>query len=221
MNNPKAIERTKDRIKVMQHFADGGVVEYRKYTSDNSGTWSRGRGFDWDWLNYQYRIAQSPIANGHNTHQLTEDQVEVDKGWRLLESLQIKSDTNRSALSIDVFQAWNNVSKCWSDHCPPLGSAAGGTYRTRLSVEEMAKYDKPVKTKVPLTSADFTPGTVIRHKAWGKHTWTMVTFAGASRIRYTLSEGAREELAYKILMESEYSYSTDGGKTWNPCYKEI
>ena len=150
----------KDKIKVMQHFAEGGKIEYRR--SDLS-PWRQIDNPDWDWQNYNYRIRQSPIAAGHNPPNLTEDQVECDKDWRLLQEHGIKP-----------------------------------------------------KTKQPLSAADFPPGTVVCRADTMMIGWFLVLYVGG----LSISIQSQSTLLYTDLL-AQWQYSTDQGKTWLPCYKEV
>ena len=47
-----------DKIKVMQHFADGGKIEFRRLNSPEWGLWGLTEDPMWDWSNYNYRIKQ-------------------------------------------------------------------------------------------------------------------------------------------------------------------
>ena len=46
-----------EQIKVMQHFADGGEVEWAFKDGDK---WHDGDGPVWDWVTYDYRIKEKP-----------------------------------------------------------------------------------------------------------------------------------------------------------------
>ena len=80
------------------------------------------------------------------------------------------------------------------------------------------------KTKQPLTAADFPPGTVIRWKTQDKRSWTSIVAVTPHEIRLgngnTISYSASLSI-HSILDENNLEYSTDQGKTWLPCYKEI
>lgn len=45
----------KEMIKIMQHFADGGEVEY---SNRESNIWSRASTPVWDWTEFNYRIKE-------------------------------------------------------------------------------------------------------------------------------------------------------------------
>ena len=49
----------KEMIKVMEHFANGGEVEF-KHKKDDDTNW-RLSCPNWDWVNYRYRIKQPKI----------------------------------------------------------------------------------------------------------------------------------------------------------------
>lgn len=205
----------KDKIKVMQHFAEGGKVEC-SYLRLNA--WEFADAPCWDWATFDYRIHQSPIAAGHNPHNLTEDQVECDKGWRLLQEHEIKSSisTRRNELPPNVLQMWLPEDEKWDLEFRPGGNDRSCTYRTLLYPADLAKYDiQPTKTKQPLTAADFPPGTVIRCS--GIVNWAMVLVTSPSYI----SVSFEYQTSYERLMVGQWQYSTDQGKTWLPCYKEV
>ncbi len=84
----------------------------------------------------------SPIAPGHNPDKLTEEQVGVKDGWRLLEWEEIKSISVESKKK--GLEFWGIMSLTWKR---PDGGPANNdsTYRTRLSREELAALDKPKK----------------------------------------------------------------------------
>ena len=209
----------KDKIKVMQHFAEGGKVEYRRQMDSE---WQSVDKPCWDWSIVQYRI-QSPITAGHNPHNLTEDQVECDKGWRLLEEHEIKSDvsTRRNELPPNVLQMWLPEDERWDLEFRPGGNDRSCTYRTLLYPADLAKYDIKPKTKQPLTAADFPPGTLLRcHKEFPNIPW----------IQYALNENGiivwwpnevTKHWTWNTLTILYLERSLDQGKTWLPCYKEV
>ena len=71
------------------------------------------------------------------------------------------------------------------------------------------------KTKQPLTDADFPPGTVVRCS--GIAYWAMVLLASPKYI----SVSFEDQISYEKLIGAQWRYSTDQGKTWLPCYKEV
>ena len=71
---------------------------------------------------------------------------------------------------------------------------------------------QPPKTKQPLTAADFPPGTAIRDQSG---IWQLITACTKDNLR------AADWITPEKLMEYKFEYSTDQGKTWLPCYKEV
>ena len=200
-----------EQIAVMTHFANDGKVEY--YNKIEKGVWILVSNPSWNWDIYDYRIHQSPIAAGHNPDKLTEEQVQVVGGWRLLNTEEVKK---RNLPPPNAIQLWLQADYSWDNRGQYQGNEPDNTYRTKLTPAELSTYNIQPK---PLSAEDFPPGTVIRHKDWNKDTYTMVTFAGAEKIRYSTSENGRSEITYSSLVDSGYLRSTDGGKTWKPCHK--
>jgi len=75
---------------------------------------------------------------------------------------------------------------------------------------------QPTKTKQPLTAADFPPGTVVRWADASTIAWFLVLYVGG----LSISVQSRSTLLYTDLL-AQWQYSTDQGKTWLPCYKEV
>jgi hypothetical protein len=76
----------------------------------------------------------TPTATGHNPDNLTEEQVGVKDGWRLLDLDEIKSRKQR------VAEAWNPALLMWYPEYN--GSSRNITYRTKFSRSELAALDK-------------------------------------------------------------------------------
>ena len=74
------------------------------------------------------------------------------------------------------------------------------------------------KTKQPLTAADFPPGTVIREKAC-PNDWRQVNHV--TETSYWAFPWTTAQHFDSPTMMVHYEYSTDQGKTWLPCYKEV
>ena len=72
------------------------------------------------------------------------------------------------------------------------------------------------KTKQPLTAADFPPGTVVCRADTMMIGWFLVLYVGG----LSISIQSRSTLLYTDLL-AQWQYSTDQGKTWLPCYKEV
>jgi len=77
---------------------------------------------------------------------------------------------------------------------------------------------QPTKTKQPLTAADFPPGTVIRDKTCS-NAWRQVNLV--SENSYWAFPWTYPQHFDSATMMDNYEYSTDQGKTWLPCYKEV
>jgi len=218
------MKTTQEKIEVMQAAARGETIEFRPRGGPILNTWADAKeNPNWDWHNLDYRVKPAPaskIASGHNPLNFTEEVVEVDMGWRLLDADEIKprkrsiEDTNL----IEKFTPLYGWEQRWHGNLP------GFTYRTKLTREQLAKYDLPsriVKKRVPCTAADFPPGTILRHESWRPTTWTAVIFVGAEKIRYCTNEHGQGERSYVSMVDTEFSRSLDGGKTWLACYRLI
>lgn len=105
------------KINVMNAALAGRKIEFKLHSSTD---WQFAPVPYWDWLRYDYRIAPT-IAAGHNPDQLTEEQVEVDKGWRLLapEEIQERPVTADIQMWVDIWTTFH-----------ANGSIKAYTYRT-------------------------------------------------------------------------------------------
>jgi len=112
---------------------DGRLLSYRESKYDIISPWT------------------SPIAPGHNPGKLTEEQVGVKDGWRLLDEDEI----------LGPYKGIERVGHvdCWTGQWEPgnRGICKGSTYRTRLSREELAALDKPKKKKKRLIRVEELP----------------------------------------------------------------
>ena len=167
------------------------------------------------WDEYLYRLAQpaDKIAKGHNPLNLTESVVEVDKGWRLLDTDEIKKRSLVVVALADIerFCPNNGWETRWS------GDIAVYTYRTKLTREQLSIFDIPLKKRVPCTAEDFPPGTVIKSPS---NVWCNVARVTDTGV---MLAGERErERSYQDIAEMCQNplRSLDGGKTWLPCYRE-
>ena len=95
-----------EQIKVMQHFADGGEVEWAFKDGDK---WHDGDGPVWDWVTYDYRIKKEP-----KTRPLTFDEliplvgtpVRIDVvDWHTYTALSLRTIA-------DCHQFWNGEAWC-------------------------------------------------------------------------------------------------------------
>lgn len=85
---------------------------------------------DWDIIS-----PWTPTATGHNPDNLTEEQVGVKDGWRLLDLDEIKPR------KLSVAESWLENIKEWSPHYYS-GSSRNITYRTKFSRSKLAALDK-------------------------------------------------------------------------------
>jgi len=110
------------RIAVMQAALEGKPVE----CSDAHTDWAFCFPI-WNWAKSQYRIAAPKIAKGHNPAGLTEEQVGVAEGWRLLERDEFHSPQEKETQYWSNFPvgAWSPIAACYGIHC------YSDTYRTR------------------------------------------------------------------------------------------
>jgi len=215
------MKTTQEKIEVMQAAVRGETIEFRPLRGTILNTWVDAKeNPNWDWYNLDYRvkpIVNMKIAAGHNTLNFTEDVVGVDMGWRLLDRDEIKP-RSQCIPSIEYYK----LGMGWTSGHLREDSYLY-TYRTKLTREQLAKYDLPpriVKKRVPLGPVDFPPGTILRRDSWNPTTWTAVLFVGAKKIRHCTNEKGQADRLYAELVDM-YSRSLDGGKTWLPCYKEI
>lgn len=196
-------------IAVMQAAADGKTVEFYDKQTPVLG-WMEFDKPTWNWPNYIYRIAPSEIAAGHNPGKLTEDQVGVKDGWRLLTREEIEN-RNRfdKPLSKDDIQI---LSDGWlKGGC---GASLNQTYRTKQPPGYFAP--KP-KKKVPLAPEDLGPIVWVRDRQISSRYYLVVAVAQSLLIIF--SDRGKEILDLLYMVE-KWEYSADL-KNWKPCYKEI
>lgn len=78
-------------------------------------------------------VADTPeacwLAAGHNPDKLTNAQVGVKDGWRLLSEEEFKARCADKAPATDTIAYWGNTSQTW--HTPAGGRQTDFTYRTR------------------------------------------------------------------------------------------
>lgn len=132
------------QVAVMGAAANGAQVEYT-HIGDNF--WQETERPAWDWSSYDYRIAAPKIAKGHNPAGLSESQVDVNGGWRLLQDSEIYGEQFRADIEMwDTFcEEWLNGDWCGNDTTT--------TYRTKKP-EGWFKPDFLPKPEVPLAELD-------------------------------------------------------------------
>lgn len=197
---------TDEMIAILQAAKEGKKIECQlRYDSDEPLPWKPCEP-SWNFYKYNYRITTSPIAAGHNPDKLTEYQVGVKGGWRLLERDEIYDGRGATR----EIQVWNGqewiTNACFGDE-PSLA------YRTQKPPGYFLP--KP-KERKPLGPEDFPPGTVIRFPTYKTKGWFMLQAVGEDGLA-TFRCG---KISFHVLLQDGAERSLDGGKTWLPCYKE-
>ena len=132
MNTINVHEYPKDNANTLEYIA----AVTKAYCTDGQPLQGRARGegnewFDvcqgdtFNWHDFEYRIAAPKIAKGHNPHNVTDDQLGIKAGWRLLEGAEIGRHRTEATQEI---QAWGGDQ--WLT-CPYCGADEDQTYRTK------------------------------------------------------------------------------------------
>jgi len=109
-----------------------------------------------DWINFRYRLTPtSPLAAGHNPDKLTEEQVGVKDGWRLLAPEEIGKATDKQLKKWPI-SGWEK-GKWDIGYC---GFILDTTYRTKAPI---GFYLQPATR--PLTARDWDKYPIV----WVKH----------------------------------------------------
>lgn len=107
------------------HERDGLPVEWFLQTDKR---WERITPHVFFWGNgFRYRIAAPKIAKGHNPDNLTEEQVDVSEGWRLLEPEEVENKN----VSKRGLQYWNFYYLAWYVIDYEGSFCSASTYRTK------------------------------------------------------------------------------------------
>lgn len=126
------------KIAVMQAAQGGSPVEIENGHS-HWEPYPKGEEVGWDWVNFCYRIAKPKIAEGWNPDNLTEDQVGVKDGWRLL--TKEEHEANRE---VDETQFWDHtdwhpeVDSWYTGNEPLRTKKPPGYYLPRPEAREVA-----------------------------------------------------------------------------------
>lgn len=107
---------------VADHFAGGGEVEG---SAQSCTIWLTTTSPTWDWNRLRYRAVRPRVAEGHNPDKLTEAQVGVKDGWRLLAPKEIADRQKTSAIEV----WWH---PCGWQNGDWIGSDPRSTYRTKM-----------------------------------------------------------------------------------------
>lgn len=136
----------------------------------------------------------SPVCAGHNPDRLTEEQVDVKNGWRLLTEAEICD-------YVSLIQ-WNIGIDVWYGNGPDF------TYRTKCPPGYFLS--KP-KQRVPLTAEDLPTVCWIGDENQMQLVTRIVKSGVYLPDRY---------LSFEDLINAGFQYSSDR-KTRHPCYKEV
>lgn len=209
--NATPIQLAEYQLEVMRAAERGETVEMEYGEYDKN--WLPNHSPDWAWSEgCRYRIARPKIAEGHNPDGLTEDQVGVQDGWRLLSVAEALAHKNQW---IDETQWWMSdywsESDSWKAYDDPNETS---TLRTKNPPGHYLPKPEPVKKLVPWTFETAPKGCVlVRLK---EQTDMVHPVTGWSPKGLCIGqEGFR---TYPELCRDEV-YSLDGIK-WLPCGTE-
>lgn len=81
---------------------------------------------------------------------------------------------------------------------------------------------KPEKKRVPLGPDDVKPGAAFRRLEWGENLWCVVLGVGPESFMIQVGVDCYPNSIkfLELCWQSDAQISNDGGKTWQPCYKE-
>jgi len=156
----------------------------------------------------------------HNPENLTAEQVEVDKGWRLLTTGERSSASDdRLHFSGSDRQAWVKLSGRW-DVGGNCGNGELVTYRTRRPLPQPKK-------RVPLENADWVQGgpwwvRLKRLPSTPESQWLSLCLVEAissdGRVRFAQAAGFDQAMNFAEAMEK--LERTNDGVNFAPCSKE-
>lgn len=131
------------KIAVMQAAKEGQPVEFKPKNPFSTDAWAHIIDPSWDWSFWGYRIAKPNIAEGHNPDGLTEDQVGVRDGWRLLakEEISIRREFTRDIQGWCGSTGWDDTG--WAAVNPDI------TFRTKKPAGHfLPKKEEPKKKTI-------------------------------------------------------------------------
>lgn len=156
-------------------------------------------------------LEASPVAKGHNPDSLTEEQVGVSEGWRLLTEHEKRGQHGGREVQIHRgCNIWESPDKGYAD----------GWYLNRRQVFRTKSpvgffLSKPKKL-VPWTLETAPKGTVLlRQKGVTSIIEAVVTWTPDY-----LRAGSYHTINWHSLSEA-FEHSLDGGKTWKICGTEV
>lgn len=199
------------KIAVMQAALEGKKIQVR---TRDSLTWEDASDPCWDWIVFNYRIAQSPIAPGHNPDGITVDQA--PDGRRLM----TEEEVGRAGCDFrkrEESGIWTYENGCWSrldDYCV---NSPDCIYSVPTDwVDPLLP--KP-KRRVPWSCPEDVPGPVCWIKCSEKSELLQVTAVASDGIG-ALTKGGGIWLRWDQISRRNILHSTDR-KTWLPCEQEV
>ena len=190
------------QIDIMNAALKGSTVEVKYRWEGALPSQHPGPRITFNWSDFNYRIVPSKLAAGHNPRDLTEDQVEVKDGWRLLTKEEV---TNRVDFTTkEGCQFWSTIRRGWE--VPPFYSVPfypSDAYRTK----KPAGYFLPK----PKIAAGHNPRDLTEDQVEVKDGWRLL---------------AKEEIdnARRTTPDIEaWGYQTDGWDCtlWGGCRTDL
>lgn len=179
-------------IEVMQAAHAGRKIERKLH---GAADWQIVTNPMWNWTSYDYRIAPSPIAPGHNPDQLTEEQVEVKFGWRLLTDEEIGDRPGTFDIQLYTSKGWatDKVS----------GDVPDYTYRTLRPPGFFLP--KPAPKLRPISAKDWEPYPVI----WVRESHTPESVGFVTQITYNGFHFGNDSFAFWRDGQHDLEWSPD------------
>lgn len=201
--NASPLELARYQVAVMEAAERGEPVEIQVTPSK----WDESSAPCWIWKFYNYRIARPKIAEGHNPDKLTEDQVGVKDGWRLL------TDAEHAAVAQAPATEWW-CGKRWHEPGCVFWNTNERELRTKNPPGHYLPKPAPTKKLVPWTFDTAPKGhLILRDKTEVKRIYVASFFDENG-----ITAGYHRE--WSVLL-SAFEHSTDNGVTWLPCGTEV
>lgn len=135
-------------------------------------------------------------------------------GWVLCKDrMPTEADSNLDLEVFTVSRNGNGFARAWDD----------------LDEDDVAwlpipKFTPPEKKKVPLGPNGVPPQSILSFKTWGQRedeeTCWVAVLQVTAREGILVGKTTPEWVSWESLME-DFLISRDGGKTWEPCHKEV
>jgi hypothetical protein len=168
-----------------------------------------------------YEIDETMPARGHNPRKMTDFEVGVHDGWRLLyaaEILILAENGMSHGHDVEFFAfCWQaakvvtlNTATCYRTKKPV------GWYLENINLLDAKKKKTAIK-RIPCGREHFPPGTVIRSPEREQYEWYAILGTEAGRLWVC---GTANSWSFDSSRLMSYQRSLDGGRTWLPCYIE-